>query len=98
MEFGRVFDGAWSVAMQTLVVCVLLVLGLSLVVRRELAAGDALVPPEGPTVRNLVEVLFEGVVGLMRDTIGPTWPRYVPLVGTLGIFILVIVDRRDVQP
>ncbi len=92
----QIFERALPIAMQTLLACVFLVLGLALLVRRELARSDSLVPPEGPTLRNIVEVLFEAIVGLMRDTIGPTWPRYVPLVGTLGIFILVSNLMRQI--
>ncbi len=92
----QIFERALPIAMQTLLVCAFLVLGLALLVHRELARSDSLVPPEGPTLRNIVEVLFEAVVGLMRDTIGPTWPRYVPLVGTLGIFILVSNLMRQI--
>ncbi len=77
------------VALQTLAACVLLMLGLSWAVRRQLADGDGVVPPERLSIRNFCEILFEGVVSLMRDTIGPSWPRYVPLIGTLGFFILV---------
>lgn len=82
-------DSRILIGFQTLVVCIVLVLLVAWRVRRELAKGDPLVPPEGLTLRSIVDLMFEGVAGLMRDTIGPTWPRYVPLVGTIGIFILV---------
>ena len=90
------FAGVVPIGLQTLAVCVLFVLGAALLVRRELAAGDAVIPPEGATVRNLIEVLFEAIVGLMRDTIGPTWPKYLPLIGTLGLFILISNLMRQV--
>jgi F-type H+-transporting ATPase subunit a len=90
------FSGVLPVVLQTLAVCVVFVLGAALLVRRELASGDALIPPEGPTLRNLLEVLLEAIVGLMRDTIGPSWPRYLPLVGTLGLFILVSNLMRQI--
>ncbi len=92
----EIFAGQVPIAFQTLGVCIVLVLVLAVLVRRELERGDAVIPPEGPTVRNLVEVVFEAVTGLMRDTIGPTWPRYLPLVGTMGIFILVSNLMRQV--
>jgi F-type H+-transporting ATPase subunit a len=85
-----------SIGFQTLAVCIFLLLGLALLVRRELASGDTLVPPEGVTVRNVVEILFEAVWNLMRETIGPSWPRYLPLVGTLGFFILVSNLMRQI--
>jgi len=93
--FGILADRV-PVGFQVLAVCVFLVLLLSLLVRRELARSDDVVPPEGFTARNLVEVMFEAVIGLMRDTIGPTWPRYVPLIGTIGVFILVSNLMRQI--
>jgi F-type H+-transporting ATPase subunit a len=84
------------IALQTLAACGVIVLIISLLVRRQLAEGETLVPPEGPTLRNFVEVMFEGILNLMRDVIGPTWPRYVPLVGTLGLFILVSNLMRQI--
>ena len=79
-----------SVLVQSLLVALFLVVALAALVRRELAAaGDGLVPPPRLTLRNFVEVLLEGIASLMRDTIGPSWPKYLPLVGTLGLFILV---------
>ena len=79
-----------SILLQSLLVALLLVVVLAALVRRELAvAGDGLVPPPRLTPRNFVEILLEGISSLMRDTIGPTWPKYLPLVGTLGLFILV---------
>ncbi len=93
--FGILADSV-PIGLQVLAACVFLVLALSLLVSRELAKSDGVVPPAGPTPRNLVEILLEGVIGLMRDTIGPTWPRYVPLVGTLGLFILVSNLMRQI--
>ncbi|MEW5982146.1 MAG: F0F1 ATP synthase subunit A [Acidobacteriota bacterium] len=40
-----------------------------------------------------LQVIFEDIVGalggMMEDIIGPTWRNYLPLVGTIGLFILV---------
>ena len=88
--------GTVPIGVQTLFVCILLVLVISLLVRRELRANPDVVPPEGITARNVVEVLLEAVVGLMRDTIGPSWPRHVPLIGTLGLFILISNLMRQI--
>ena len=92
----EILGGAVPIPLQALFVCILLVLGLALLVRRELQAADGVVPPEGFTARNFVEVLLDAVIGLMRDAIGPSWPRYVPLVGTLGLFILVSNLMRQI--
>jgi len=79
------------VAFQTLMVAVVLLLLTSVVMRRQLqTAGDsALIPSPHPSLRNCLEILLEGIVSLMRDTIGPNWPKYLPLIGTLGLFILI---------
>ncbi len=65
------------------------VLGVAGLIRRDLARDEGIIPPERLTLRNFLELLLEGIVSLMRQTIGPEWPKYVPLVGTLGFFILV---------
>lgn len=48
----------------------------------------AVVPSPKITVVNLLEVLMTVVMGLMSDIIGKDYKRYVPLVGTLALFIL----------
>ena len=58
-------------------------------VRRSFAKDEGLVPSEKLTLRNLLEILLEGMASLMQGTIGPEWPRYAPLVVTLGLFILI---------
>jgi F-type H+-transporting ATPase subunit a len=76
---------------QTLLVAVLAVLGIAWWVRRDIAStpDGGLVPAPKLTLRGFIEVLLEAIVSLMEQTIGPKWPRYLPLVGTLGFFILV---------
>ena len=59
-------------------------------VRRRLAvSGGGVIPDEGVTLRNALEVVVEGLAGLARDTMGAEWRRYFPLVGTIFVFILV---------
>jgi len=61
-----------------------------LLIRRQIArAGGGVVPDDGITLRNLVEVLVEMLASLARDRIGPDWRKYFPLVGTMFLFILV---------
>jgi len=68
---------------------VLLMLG-GLAVRRRLATSDGgVLPDEGFTIRNLLEVLVEWLAGLARDRMGPEWRKYFPLVATMFFFILV---------
>jgi F-type H+-transporting ATPase subunit a len=40
-------------------------------------------------LQNLMEIVLEQFLGLVRDLIGPEGRRYLPLVATLGLFILV---------
>jgi F-type H+-transporting ATPase subunit a len=82
-------DEGHAIALQALLTCTLIVLILGGLVRRGLARDDGVVPSERFTLRNFLEVMLEGLVGLMRDVIGPDWRRYAPLIGTLGLFILV---------
>lgn len=50
---------------------------------------EALIPDERFSLRNFVEVLFEGICTLAEDTMGHDWKKFMPLIGTLGFFILV---------
>jgi F-type H+-transporting ATPase subunit a len=86
----ELLQGSVPMLVQSLALALLLVLGLALLVRRELArAGDGLIPPPKLTPRNFVEILLEGIAGQMREMLGPSWAKYLPLVGTLGLFILI---------
>lgn len=53
------------------------------------AADGGLIPDAGLSLRNMLEVALEGVISLAKNTIGEHWARYMPLLGTLGLFILV---------
>lgn len=59
-------------------------------VRRRLAdPRGGVVPDEGITVRNLVEVIVEWLGSMARDRMGEDWRKYFPVVGTIFFFILV---------
>jgi F-type H+-transporting ATPase subunit a len=73
----------------TIILNLILVLGLTLYMYASLRRSDSLVPGERLTLRNFFELLLEGLVNQMRETIGPDWARYAPLVGTLALFILL---------
>jgi F-type H+-transporting ATPase subunit a len=67
----------------------LLMLG-GLAVRRRLATPDGgVLPDDGFTIRNLLEVIVEWLAGLAKDRMGPDWRKYFPLVATMFFFILV---------
>jgi F-type H+-transporting ATPase subunit a len=67
----------------------LLLFGGVLVQRRVAEPQGGVVPDEGVTVRNLLEVLVEWLAGMASDRMGPDWRAYFPLVGTMFFFILV---------
>jgi F-type H+-transporting ATPase subunit a len=67
----------------------LLLVGGFLIRRRLTAAGGGVVPDEGMSLRNVVEVIIEMLANLAQDRIGPDWRKYFPIVGTMFFFILV---------
>jgi F-type H+-transporting ATPase subunit a len=74
---------------RVLMVVVLLVLA-SFAVRRSLAASNGgTVPDEGVSIRNVVEVIVEGLTGLAQQTMGPEWKKWFPFVGAMFFFILI---------
>jgi F-type H+-transporting ATPase subunit a len=82
------FEGALPVAIQTLGVSVVVVLLLSWYVGRRV--GEEAVVPDGRlSLSSFVELMFEGIAGLAKDLMGDHWVRFMPLVGTLALFILV---------
>jgi F-type H+-transporting ATPase subunit a len=59
-------------------------------VRSSLAAANGgVVPDEGVTIRNTIEVIVEGLAGLAHDIIGPEWRKWFPVVGAIFFFILI---------
>lgn len=81
--------GVPSVVLAAVTAGLLLMLG-GVVIRRQIAAaGGGVIPDEGFSLRNAVELLLEMLVGLAKQTIGPEYRSYMPLIGTLFVFILV---------
>jgi F-type H+-transporting ATPase subunit a len=76
--------------MQAAFLAGLLLLIAGQVIRRQIAAaGEGIVPDEGVTLRNVMEVVVDALGALARDTMGEEWRRYFPLVGTIFVFILL---------
>jgi len=70
-----------------LVMVLLLIFGLR--ARAQLAAAtDPTVPDTGFTARNIAEVLTEFITSLAEGVLGHDAPKYVPLFGSLFLFIL----------
>ena len=75
---------------QSSVVAAVLLFWAGLAVRRRLAAADGgVLPDEGITTRNVVEVTIEWLSGMASERMGADWRRYFPLVGTMFFFILI---------
>lgn len=71
-------------------VVMLVVLALAYGFRRAvLSSKDPVIPEERLGVRNVMELLVEVVVGLSDSIIGKKGRQYVPLFGSLFIFILL---------
>lgn len=81
-------DPAVSVIMQSVLAAILLVLLLAWRVRAQLGP-DAVIPDGRFSLRNFFEVMFEGIASLAEETIGHDWKKYMPLLATLGTFILI---------
>ena len=69
-----------------------LLIGFALLANRRLvaaqASGDALIPDEGLSIRNLAELLVGGIGDLAKSVIGARSKPYVGLFGTFFVFIL----------
>ncbi len=66
-----------------------LIVVTGVVVRRSLAgANGGVIPDEGFSLRNGIEMLVDMLVGLARENMGPKWRTYFPLIGTIFFFIL----------
>jgi F-type H+-transporting ATPase subunit a len=68
----------------------ILLLLAGLTVRRAVAGENGgVLPDEGVTLRNVIEVVIEALGDLGETTIGENWRAYFPVVGTIFFFILV---------
>ena len=68
----------------------ILLLLAGLTVRRAVAGENGgVLPDEGVTLRNVIEVVIEALGDLGETTIGDNWRAYFPVVGTIFFFILV---------
>jgi F-type H+-transporting ATPase subunit a len=79
---------SWVIQASLLASFLLVVAGL--LIRRRLSRADGgVVPDEGMSLRNFVEVIVEMLANLAEDRIGPDWRKYFPIVGTMFFFILI---------
>jgi F-type H+-transporting ATPase subunit a len=67
----------------------LLVLGGLAVRKRVLETGGGVIPDEGFSLRNVLELIVEALVSQAKAVMGDEYRRYFPVVGTIFFFILV---------
>jgi F-type H+-transporting ATPase subunit a len=68
---------------------VLLVLGGVAVRKAVSAPGGGVIPDEGLSVRNVIEVIVEALADQARSIMGDEYRAYLPVVGSIFFFILV---------
>jgi F-type H+-transporting ATPase subunit a len=68
-----------------------LLLGTGLMLKRQIAsaAQAGVLPDEGVTLRNVLELVVGGIADLAEQNMGPEYRRWFPLVGTIFFFILI---------
>ena len=87
-EIEHLIHFPWVMQAALLAGLLLVLAGMS--VRRRIAEpGGGVVPDQGVTIRNLIEVIVEWLSGMARERMGPDWRKYFPLIGTMFFFILV---------
>jgi len=77
------------VILGSLFIFALLTIGATLARRTLVDHKTAILPEEKLSFRNGFEVTIEALLFLMNDIIGPAGRRFLPLVGTLALFILL---------
>jgi F-type H+-transporting ATPase subunit a len=87
-ELEHFIEISWVMQAALMAGALLVLAGVS--VRRRLAEPEGgVVPDEGVSIRNVIEVVVEWLAGMAQDRMGPEWRKYFPLVGTMFLFILV---------
>ena len=86
-ELERWIGVPW-VILAALFAGLLLMAGGLLVRARVAGPRGGVMPDEGVSVRNVLEVLVEWLAGMAKDRMGPNWRRYFPVVGTVFFFVL----------
>ena len=78
-----------SVLYQSVVLTVFFLVLAGLAVRsRVTAPGGGVVPDEGISVRNVIEVIVEALANQARSVMGDEYRKYFPVIGSIFFFIL----------
>lgn len=79
-----------SMVFQAAALAAILLGGAALSIKSKLASeGGGILPDEGVTLRNLIEVIVIQLADLSRDIMGEDWRSHFPLIGTIFFFVLV---------
>lgn len=79
-----------SALYQSVVLAILLLVLGGLAVRSRVSAeGGGVVPDEGFSIRNILEVIVEVLSEQARSVMGDEYRRYFPVIGSIFLFILV---------
>lgn len=90
MNLYQVFEHQIAPVYQATALVLIILLSAALLVRRRLATTDGgVIPDEGLSMRNAVEILVEMMAEQGRSIIGESYRSYFPMVGTIFFFILV---------
>jgi F-type H+-transporting ATPase subunit a len=68
----------------SVILLVIVILGYAQYKKKE----DDILPDEGLTFRNFLELLVETISGMVEETMGPRGKEFMLIIGTLGIFVL----------
>ncbi len=75
---------------QATLLAVVLLVGAAISIRRRVAAGGGgVLPDEGVTIRNLVEVIVIQLSELAESIMGDKWRDHFHIVGTIFFFVLI---------
>jgi F-type H+-transporting ATPase subunit a len=86
--YGPLHDVGLHWVFQAALLAAGLLIFAGIAVKRQLAVADGgVLPDEGVTVRNMLEVLVEGLANLAQQTMGDEYRKYFPVVGTIFVFI-----------
>jgi len=87
-ELAHMLHTEWIYLSALFAAGLLILAGLS--VKRAVAGENSgVLPEEGLSIRNVIEVMIEALGDLGESTIGPEWRKYFPIVGTIFFFVLV---------
>ena len=91
MEHGFTWLGSLGLpdAIATSLLVATMLILFALAARARLASANVVEPEDGVTVRNVAETFVEAIHGLAEGVIGHGSERYVPLLATFFIYILV---------